>query len=277
MPTSSLRRCGDVSVAAEPGPERVRPHLADSLGGTVEALNARVKIPLSTARKLQECIDDYVERIERVATVVPFSGRSCYRKVYCAVRDAERPVDYKYVMAVVGTEPAGAVSGRLSYLERQGYIRQQGNVRTEYYKDGIGAKAFVGTPLQEVPRIRRKLDRLVAEMIEKVETLTFRSITVPVCIAERIKQFHPTAKWKTDRNRELISLRLRGFPLKTIGAQFGISGECVRQIVNRAANPKPRLARPEPLESDLIVLPYTHRARGILAEVAVAILEKYNS
>ena len=42
MPTSSLRRCGDVSVAAEPGSERVRPHALNSLDGTAEALNAGV-------------------------------------------------------------------------------------------------------------------------------------------------------------------------------------------------------------------------------------------
>ncbi len=204
-----------------------------------------MKIPIKAAAALERRIDRYVAQIEHAQTRLfydreraPASGAPSQHALYAAVKSADHPIGYREIAIRLGVskEYRWTLNTHLSILEQRGFLRQNGNVHTDYFRDGIGGRAYEAVPPEEIPIIQRRVQKIIDKMLADTESMSQQVNEIPACIAQRVslEPFMHSANSNPTRNKEIIQLRLAGMPLLAIGAKFGITRERVRQIVQTA-------------------------------------------
>jgi len=222
-------------------------------GTTAQARGKEMKFVIRSQEQLQEKIDRHLRSIALAHSTFwdgEDTGRrmgkpstwGSMRAVYDAIRKAGYPVDYLYVAGAMGLPLDNGhkwrVATRMTQLFKRGFLRKAGRGEPRYRTHG--AQLFVAVEPEDVPIVRRRIERAIARMIAEVEPYAQLVNDVPACMARRIEQvgWMPDLRFgraaPAERDAEIIKLRLSGVKLDVIGAKFGITRERVRQIVERA-------------------------------------------
>lgn len=208
-----------------------------------------MKIRFRTQQTLQRKIDRHLRQIEIAGNLFfdksKVAAWGSLRDVYRAIADAGCPVDYRYVTEAIGLPHTQRhhwrVATRIAWLGKRGYAQETGRGPSKY-RNFQGAKLYVAVPPDQIPIVRKRLDRAIARMLDDIEPASYLANDVPQCLARRIETNERNGLQPrmygypvtAERNAEIVRMRLDGVALKDIGDKFGITRERTRQIFERA-------------------------------------------